>query len=260
MASSVYDTYGKIAVKNVWMDESGLRLFNADDDTKYVELKAVAGPSGQHSHTLPHSSGVVLNDQSTLAAAKVGINAATAVDALNSLDEFLLYDTSATANKKVSAADLKTFCASGSGLPSGTNAEIIVFSGTTADAVPMSGHVAIDAAGATTIQNSVLTNAMVANGAAIAYSKLSLGNSIQNADLVDGAVGTIKLGNDAVSSAKLADQSEVVIDNGGHLDFYANGGGAHKFKFVCSGGNTLLLQYSSDSGATWSTVQSFAAA
>lgn len=258
MASSVYDTYGKIAVKNVWMDESGLRMFNADDDTKYVEIKAQAGPSGQHVHTLPHSSGVVLNDQSTLAAAKLGINAATGVDALNNLDEFLLYDTSATANKKISAADLKTFCAPASSLPAASAGEVLIYT-TEWDNVALSGAITVNSSGITTLANDVVNNAKVAAGAAIAYSKLNLANSIQNADIVDGAVGAIKIANDAITSAKLADQSEVVIDNGGHLDFYANGGGVNKFKFMCSGGNTLTLQYSSNSGASWTTVQTFTA-
>ena len=265
MASSAYDTYGVASMKKLQLSEAGVRMFNDDDDTKYVELKAVAGPSGQHVHTLPHSSGVVLNDQSTLALAKLSIVGGTAVDALANDDSFALYDLSATANKKISAADLKTFCASG-GVPAGTDAEFIVYSGTTADSVPMSGHIALANNGATTIQSGVVTNAMVAGGAAIAYSKLSLNNSIVAGDLTtdsvtsmkiqDGGVTAIKLAADAVTSAKLADQSEVVVDNSGVLLFYANGGGGNRFKLAASG-SVLTLSYSGDAGSTYSTVQTF---
>lgn len=265
--SSAYDTYGVASMKKLQLSEAGVRMFNDNDDTKYVELKAVAGPSGQHVHTLPHTSGVVLNDQSTLALAKLSIVGGTGVDALANDDSFALYDLSATANKKISAADLKTFVNAGSGsLPAGTDAEFIVYNGTTADSVAMSGHVALANTGATTIQSGVVTNAMVASGAAIAYSKLNLTNSVAAADLVtdavtnskiqDGAINPIKLANDAVTSAKLADQSEIVVDNSGVMLFYANGGGGNRFKLAASG-SVLTMSYSSDAGSTYSTVQTF---
>jgi hypothetical protein len=130
----------------------------------------------------------------------------------------------------------------------------------------MSGHVALANTGATTIQSGVVTNAMVASGAAIAYSKLNLTNSVAAADLVtdavtnskiqDGAINPIKLANDAVTSAKLADQSEIVVDNSGVMLFYANGGGGNRFKLAASG-SVLTMSYSSDAGSTYSTVQTF---
>jgi hypothetical protein len=54
-------------------------------------------------------------------------------------------------------------------------------------AVPMSGHIAITNAGATSIQNDVITNLMVNPSAAIAYSKLNLALSIVNADISGSA-------------------------------------------------------------------------
>ena len=58
-----------------------------------------------------------------------------------------------------------------------------------------------------TIADSTITNADVAAGAGIHYSKLSLTNSIQNSDIVANAITTSKVANGTVTTSKLADSA-----------------------------------------------------
>jgi hypothetical protein len=182
MASSAYDTYGALSIKNVKMDESGMKMYNASDDTKFCEVKANA-PTGQHVLTLPNETGTFLTSASSVAGAKVNITAETAVDALVNADQFLLYDVSASANKKITAQALATFCASGSGLPTGnTPANILVANGSgDFQSVAMSGNATINASGAVSIANNSVSNEMLQGS--IAYGKLNLNNAVQNGDL-----------------------------------------------------------------------------
>ena len=59
-----------------------------------------------------------------------------------------------------------------------------------------------------------VTNADVASGAAIAYSKLALSNSIVAADLTSSSVTSDKIASSAVTSAKIADGTIVAGDIG----------------------------------------------
>ena len=205
MASSAYDTYGTVSVKNMKLDESGLKMFNANDDTKFCEVKANA-PSGQHVLTLPNETGTLLSSVSSVAGAKVNINGETAVDALNNSDVFLLYDDSATANKKVTAQALATFCG-GSGVPAGTAGEVLIYdAGNAAASTALSGDVTVNASGVVAIGANKVTNSMLAGS--IEYNKLSLNNAIVNNDLA-GSIAYNKLSlNNAVTNADLAGSIE----------------------------------------------------
>ena len=205
MASSAYDTYGSVSVKNVKLDESGLKLFNANDDTKFCEVKASA-PTGQHVLTLPNETGTLLSSVSSVAGAKVNITAETAVDALNNSDVFLLYDDSATANKKVTAQALASFCG-GSGVPAGTAGELLIYdAGNAAASTALSGDITVNASGVTAIGANKVTNSMLAGS--IEYNKLSLNNAVTNNDLA-GSIAYNKLSlNNAVTNADLAGSIE----------------------------------------------------
>ncbi len=181
--------------------------------------------SGDQIITIPAQSGNsnLLTSESSVAAAKVDINGASAETSLQDADTFLFYDNSSTSNKKVTGANLKTYVGA-SGQTSGTSGQIIVFNGSNAQAaVDMSGDVAIDNAGATTIQSGAVETSMVSDdaitaakladnavvnasvdaSAAIAYSKLALSNSIVAGDLTTDCVTTAKIQNNAVNAAKI---------------------------------------------------------
>lgn len=56
-----------------------------------------------------------------------------------------------------------------------------------------------------TVADDAITNAKINSSAAIAYSKLALTNSIQNADIVANAITTSKVMNGTVTTSKMAD-------------------------------------------------------
>jgi hypothetical protein len=58
-----------------------------------------------------------------------------------------------------------------------------------------------------TVADSVITDANIAANAGIAYSKLSLNNHIQNADIVANAITTSKVANGTVTTSKMADSA-----------------------------------------------------
>tara|TARA_Y100001938_G_C8075778_1_gene425967 strand:+ start:433 stop:1329 length:897 start_codon:yes stop_codon:yes gene_type:complete len=220
-------TYGALTTKSLKC-ETDLTFQTANSNS--TVLRATDG-SGDQIITIAAQSGnsTLLTTESSVAAAKVDINGASAETSLQDADTFLFYDNSAAANKKVTGANLKTYVGA-SGQTSGTSGQIIVFNGANAQAaVNMSGDVAIDNAGATTIQSGSVETAMLADdsvsaakladnavvnasvdaSAAIAYSKLNLSNSIVAGDLATDSVETVKIANNAVTNPKIAGLSGV---------------------------------------------------
>jgi hypothetical protein len=214
-------TFGELTTKALKC-ETDLTFQTADANS--TVLRATDG-SGDQVITIPAQSGnsSLLTTESSVVATKLDINGATAEATLNDLDAFIFYDASSTANKKVTGANLKTYVGS-SGQTSGTSGQVIVFNGSNAQvAVDMSGDVAIDNAGATTIQSGAVetamladdcvnasklgsdsvVNASVASGAAIAYSKLSLTDSIVAGDLTDDCVTASKVAANAIVNASV---------------------------------------------------------
>ena len=58
-----------------------------------------------------------------------------------------------------------------------------------------------------TVADGSITNAKIAAGAGIPYSKLTLTNSIQNADIVANAITTSKVANGTVTTSKMANEA-----------------------------------------------------
>ena len=215
-------TFGALTTKSLKC-ETDLTFQTANANS--TVLRATDG-SGDQVITIPAQSGnsSLLTTESSVAAAKVDINGAGAEASLQDTDAFLFYDASATTNKKVTGANLKTYVGAGSGVPSGTNGQVIVYdAGNSAAAVAMSGDISIVANGTTTIGSNKITTAMLQDdsvnaskladnavvnasvdaSAAIAYSKLNLSNSIVAGDLTTDCVTTVKLQDNAINAAKI---------------------------------------------------------
>tara|TARA_R110002020_G_scaffold301351_1_gene516794 strand:+ start:1624 stop:2553 length:930 start_codon:yes stop_codon:yes gene_type:complete len=201
------------------------------DDSSSTTLRATDG-TGDKVLTIPalSSNANMLTSESSIAGDKVNINGTGAEASLADADEFLFYDATASANKKVTGANLKTYVGAGSGVPSGSNNQIITYSNTTAQAVAMSGDITIQANGTTAvgankistamlqdnsvsavkIASSAIINDKVSASANIAYSKLNLSNSIVAGDLSSGSVVAAALATDAVTTVKV--QANAITD------------------------------------------------
>ena len=195
------------------------------DNTSSTTIRATDG-TGDKVLTIPalSSNANMLTSESSVSGDKVNINGATAEASLADADEFLFYDATASANKKVTGANLKTYVSAGSGVPSGTNGQVIVYNGSNqAASVAMSGDCSIVANGTISVGSNKITTAMLQDdcvnaaklsanavvnasvdaSAAIAYSKLNLSNSIVAGDLATDCVETAKIQNNAVNASKI---------------------------------------------------------
>ena len=151
----------------------------------------------------------MLTSLSSITATQLNINGATAETSLADTDEFLLYDASATANRKVTGANLKTYVG-GSGLPSGTEAQVIVYNASNEGAaVALSGDATIVANGTLTIANNAISSAKIGGGQVTA-AKLAVA-AVQSNNLAALAVGTAQLGNAGVTAAKLASDAVTTV-------------------------------------------------
>ena len=191
MASSDYDTYGKLMAKNVYLDESGLRFHDANDDSKTITLKAQGIQPGNADVTLPVDAGPLLSSGSDLSASKItGINSLPSETVVDG-DTFMFADASDThAPKRALASELKTYCNAGNeSLPSGSqNGQMVFYDNDLSQwsAAAPSGDVSADKTGQMTVANGAIDNAKISGGAAIEKSKLAALN-IDNNDVAAAA-------------------------------------------------------------------------
>lgn len=199
--AQVLDTYG-LSIQQKARVQNTVEFQTADANT--LSLVA-ASQSGSHNLSIPALSGdqTILHNGSTLDAEKLGVNAATAVASLANADELIVYDASAGANRKITAQNAATFFADG-GLPSGTEAQVIVYDASNdAQAVALSGDATIAASGALTIANNAVTGAKIANGG-VGAGKLASGAIDQSAMFAAGVINNAALANGAVGTGKIA--------------------------------------------------------
>jgi len=199
--AQVLDTYG-ISIQNKARVQSTIEFQTSD--AQKLSLVA-ANQSGSHNLSIPALSGnqTILHNGSTLDAEKLGVNAATAVASLANADELIVYDASAGANRKITAQNAATFFADG-GLPSGTEAQVIVYDASNeAQAVALSGDATIAASGALTIANNAVTGDKIANGG-VGAGKLATGAINNAAMFAAGVINNAALGNGAVGTGKIA--------------------------------------------------------
>ncbi len=227
--ATALDNYGELTALKY---KCKLDLKFQTDDSSSTTLRATDG-TGDKVLTIPalSSNANMLTSESSIAGTQVNINGTAAETSLQDADEFIFFDNSATSNKKVTGANLKLYCGAGSGVPSGTNGQVIVYDASNAAAaVGMSGDISIQANGTTAVGANKISTAMlqdnsvsevkiasgaiindkVSGSANIAYSKLNLSNSIVAGDLSSGSVGATALATDAVTTVKV--QANAITD------------------------------------------------
>ena len=194
-------TFGELTTKALKC-ETDLTFQTADANS--TVLRATDG-SGDQVITIPAQSGnsSLLTTESSVAAAKVDVNGATAETSPADADSALVYDSSATANRKMTLANLKTYFSAGSGLPSGSNNNIITYSGSSAQAVSMSGSCTIVADGTISLSDDAVVTAKILD-ANVTAAKLA-SDSVTTVKILDANVTAAKLASDAVTTAKVLD-------------------------------------------------------
>lgn len=102
----------------------------------------------------------------------IDITGATAETAIADGDEFLVYDTSATANRKITAANVKSYIG---GMPAGEPAgELLASNGTDFVSVPMSGDATLASSGALSLADAVSTTSFTATVKLVAGTSIVL--------------------------------------------------------------------------------------
>ncbi len=121
----------------------------------------------------------------------------------------------------------------------------------------MTGDIAIDNAGATSIASGVIVNADVNASAAIAYSKLNLGTSIVNADVnasaaiagskivsaASGVAGVVSTGTQTFTGVKTFETSGTVFTGSGITTVSINGVGGNADLFFTNSGTQKWVMY-----------------
>ena len=221
MASSDYDTYGQLKIKQVLLDApSGLVFHDPNDDTKKATLKVTGLGAGNVDIDLPTQAGALLGANSNLnganltagsvataaladdavTAAKLDLAGAGDIGAGGALaDSFFISDADDSNNvKRITGTELKNLVG-GDSFPSASDAQMLVSSGNDNYAsVSMSGDATVAANGALTIANDAVNNAKVAAAAAIAGSKIAPDFGAQKVettgDIEAGAAAAFYLG------------------------------------------------------------------
>ena len=272
MASSAYPNYGKLLAKNVYLDESGLRFHDADDDTKTITLKASNIQAGNADITLPTSAGALLSAGSNLdganltagsvataaleddcvTAAKVDIASADDIGAgLADADSFFVSDSDASdAVKRVTGAALKTFIGSTSLQPgdidnSNLFAANVVDANALADNAVDAGAIANDAVVEAKIQNNAVTKAKIAD-APTTYGTAEASKLVA----VDASKDLSGL-ND-VSGASFVASGDVQA--GAAQAFRLGGDADGSFRMAIDSGNFVIQKKVTGAWETWLTV------
>tara|TARA_R100000664_G_scaffold21835_1_gene31231 strand:+ start:184 stop:1095 length:912 start_codon:yes stop_codon:yes gene_type:complete len=204
---STLASYGHLKVKRVEFADQLISHGSADDDS---ELALVFSNQGaDRTLTFPALSGnqTILHDGSSIAATQLNINGAGAASGgAADADVMVIYDASASANKKITLAQLDSYI--------GHNAH-------SSDSIT-TAMLQDDCVTAAKLASDAVVDASVASGAAIAFSKLAalddakflVGNGsnvavkvAMSGDATLANNGAITIANNAINAAKLANDA-----------------------------------------------------
>ena len=217
---STVNGYGNLKVKKIELANELIAHGTADDSSELV--LSFANQSADRTLTFPAMSGnqSILHDGSAIAATQLNINGAGAASGGPAdSDLMVIYDDSASANKKITMAQLDTYI--------GHNSH-------EADSIT-TAMLQDDCVTAAKLASNAVVNASVTANAAIAFSKLAAladgnmlvgsGSNVPTSVAMSGdatlantgaltiansAISTAKIANDAVDADKLA--SNAVVD------------------------------------------------
>ena len=183
--------YSSINAKAINL-QSDIIFHGATDDTKKVRLRLNGDPSaaGTQNYNLPviTSDATLLSTASDINVDQLNVSGATDIaDQTADTDQFLVYDASASAMKKVSGTNLKSYVGA-SGLSAGDINNSNLFAANVVDASALADN-SVDAGA---IQAGVIVDAKISGSANIAYNKLNLANSVANGNLA-GSIADGKL-------------------------------------------------------------------
>ena len=209
MASSDYPDYGRMHAKSIFLSEDGVRLHDANDDSKTITLK---GPStyqaGNQDITLPDSSGALLNSSSDLDYRNLHhANLLASVTPADG-DKFMIVDVSDSESMKaVSGTQLKAYCSTSLSPGDIDNANLF------AAGVVDSAALAANSVTATELQDNTVTENKLQNGA-VSSGKLAA-NAVNSAAIADDAVTAAKISiHDATDiGAGLADADSFLVND-----------------------------------------------
>jgi hypothetical protein len=166
MASSDFDTYGQLHCKNLFLDESGIKFHDPNDDTKTATLKVSGLGAGNVDLQLPTSAGTLLTTSDSVNLQPGDIDnanlfAANVVDA-SALAPNAVVDANVAAGAAIAKSKLAALNIADADVAAGA-------------AIAKSKLAALE-----------IADADVAAGAAIAKSKLAA-LEVANADVAAGA-------------------------------------------------------------------------
>ena len=201
---STVNGYGNLKVKRVELADQLIAHGTADDDSELT--LAFANQSADRTLTFPALSGnqSILHDGSAIAATQLNINGAGAASGGPAdADLMVIYDDSASANKKITLAQLDTYI--------GHNAH--------SDDSITTSMLQDDCVTADKLASNAVVNASITANAAIAFSKLAAlsdgnilvgnGSNVAASVAVSGDAtlannGALTIANSAISTAKIA--------------------------------------------------------
>lgn len=247
-----FSALGSIETNNI--SANNVNILHADNDSYKVKLAISDSTlSADHTINVPTQGTNLLSDSSSIAATQLNINGATSNSALDDNDEIVFYDSVNAENRKISVSAFKSET---NELPSASAGDLLVADSTsTYTAQAMSGDATLNDSAVLTIANDAIDGDKIADDA------------VDSEHIADGAVDDAHLASyTGATDGEVLASSLVKVDANSSLTGFGTvganvvefGDSTNRFRFSISG-SQLVLAVSSDSGSTFSSIQTFGA-
>ena len=261
MATIDYSTMGTVSSRVAECND--LRVYHADGDDYKAILRAHETMAADFVNTMPTGAGQLLNNNSTIEIDQLDVNGASSHSTLDDNDELVVYDNVAGANKKISISSFKTET---NEFPSATSGQLLVADSTnTYTSQSLSGDATISDSAVLTLAADCVDGSNIADDAidsehivdgAVDDSHLASLVGVTDGEALASSICKFDANRDlsnvnALSVASMSASGEV---SGDSFEF---GTGANRWKFSIDASNNLKLEFSSDSGSTYSVKSVF---